>query len=563
MTRLPDRPHPDHLKKQAKALLALYRAGQPEAISRFRNALPQARGRSDEAIAALGLRLHDAQSCVAREYGFPSWTELSHFVAARSAQADDPVAAVVNFLRLAYAGDIAGGTHRAQPSAAAHFLEAHPALAGDDPCIACAVGDADVLRREAARDPAWVNRPGGPLDLPPLVAVTHSSLVRLPAYRERLTAAATYLLDAGADPNQSVTSRWALSGPLSGNSPSGGASLSALYGAAGQNHDAGLTRLLVARGANPNDGESLYHSLETPACTRLLLEAGARVSGTNALYRALDMESAEPLRLLLAHGGDANEPASGPPTSDWGAPLLWAIRRRRSLGHIAALLDAGADPSARTPEGISAFGLALEFGLPEVAELLRRAGGGEALSEEARFVAAAAAGDEATARELLAHRPDMLAALSDAQLRLLPELAAEGAGDAVRVMVRLGWPIAVTGGDWAASALNHAVFRGDAALTRFLLEHGAQWTEAHGFGDNAAGTLSWASCNAPVADGDWAGSAEALLAHGMPGATPDPDGSDLLIVGGVRRRFSDDVADVLLAASAPASGRVARRSDGG
>jgi len=559
MTRLPDRPHPDHLKKQAKELLALYRAGAPEAISRFRDALPQAHGRSDEAIAALGLRLHDAQSCVAREYGFPSWTELRHFVAARSAQADDPAAAVVNFLRLVYAGDIAGGMHRAQPSAAARFLDAHPALGGGDPCIACAVGDADVLRREAARDPAWVNRPGGPLDLPPLVAVTHSSLVRLPAYRERLTAAAKSLLDAGADPNQSVPSRWA----ASPGAPSGGVPLSALYGAAGQNQDTGLTRLLLARGANPNDGESLYHSLESPDCTRLLLEAGARVSGTNALYRALDMDSADPLRLLLAHGGDANEPAAGPPTSDWGAPLLWAIRRRRSPGHIAALLEAGADPSARTPHGVGAFVLALEFGLPEVAELLRQAGGGDALSEEARFVAASAAGDETTARGLLSQRPDMLGALSEAQLRLLPELAAQGAGEAVRVMVALGWPIDVTGGDWAASALNHAVFRGDAALTRFLLEHGAQWTEAHGFGDNAAGTLSWASCNAPVADGDWAGSAEALMAHGMPGAEPDPDGSGLLIVGGVRRRFADDVADVLLAASTSPGGRVAGRSDGG
>jgi hypothetical protein len=61
-----------------------------------------------------------------------------------------------------------------------------------------------------------------------------------------------------------------------------------LCGAAGKNHDPELTKILLSAGADPNDDESLYHSLESFTCTRLLLENGARIGGTDALYRALD-----------------------------------------------------------------------------------------------------------------------------------------------------------------------------------------------------------------------------------------------------------------------------------
>lgn len=38
----------------------------------------------------------------------------------------------------------------------------------------------------------------------------------------------------------------------------------------------------------------------------------------------------------------------------------------------------------------------------------------------------------------------------------------------------------VRGGDWDASALTHAVFRGDAAMAEFLLDHGVDWQLKHG-----------------------------------------------------------------------------------
>lgn len=548
MKRLPERPDLDHLKRQAKDLIALYRSGNGAAFARFRVALPVAGGKDDQTIARLRLRLHDAQSCVAREYGFASWADLRSFVEARNAHSPERATTVLNWLRLVYAGDITGGADRARPLVAARILEECPGFIGSDPHLACAVGEETLLRRAATEDAGWVDRPGGPLDLPPLVAVTHSSLLRLPAFAERLRACAKLLLEAGASSRQAVGSRWP---PASLSAPSEKYRLSALYGAAGQNHDPELTKLLLEAGADPNDNESLYHALESLDCTRLLLQAGARVTGSNALYRVLDLDSVEALRLLLSHGADPNEPANSRPTADWGTPLLWAIRRRRSREHIAALLDAGADPSANTPDGASAYVLAMRFGRPEVAALLGRGGDARPVSAEEQFIAACARGDEAAALNIQSARRDLPGALAATQLRLLPELAAQGCSEPVRLMVRLGWPIATTGGDWNASALNHAVFRGDAELARFLLEHGASWTEQHGFGDNACGTLSWASCNEPVDGGDWLGCAQALVAHGMPAAQPDPQSVESVIVGGRRKWFSDEVREFLLGAGTP------------
>jgi hypothetical protein len=544
---LPDRSNLDHVKKQAKDLLRLYRNRDPEAISRFRRALPAATGRSDDEITSLKLHLHDAQSCVAREYGFASWPDLRKYVEVQSASRDDRAASVLHWLKLVYSGEVAGGVNRENPRVAVRMLLENPDLAAGSSYLACAIGDEGALRQATETDPAWVNRSGGPLHVPPLLAITHSSLLQVPEFRERLHRSATFMLSAGSDPNQRIGNRWP---PGSLSKPDDDHPLSVLYGAAGKNHDAELTKVLLDAGADPNDGESLYHSVESLACTRALLEKGARFDDTNALYRALDFDNLAVVELLLRHGADPNWPARNAPITDWGSPLLWAIRRRRSRQHVEALLKAGADPSARTPSGISAYSLALQFGLGEVAALLRSIGSAGPMSEEEQFIAACARGDEAEAQRIRLGRPELPGSLPHSRLRTLPDMAAEGGDEGVRVMVKLGWPIAVRGGDWNASALNHAVARGNAPLTRFLLEHGASWKEQHGFGDNACGTLSWASCNEAVG-GDWVGCAQALLENGMPRAKPDPDDPEWVLIDGRRKQFSDEVTEVLLGVRNP------------
>jgi ankyrin repeat protein len=526
MPRLPERPNIDHLKKQAKELLRLYEASDPTAFARFRNSLPAAEGKADDAITALGLKLHDAQSCIAREYGLPSWQNLRNFVDwANSSFSLSGKDAVPPWLHCIYGHE----NDRPRPALAARMLAEQPHLGQGELFLACAIGDEIAVRKAVRDDPNRVNRVENPwicpdckypLGMPPLVAVTHSGLLRVPGFRDRLRRCARILLDAGADPNQSWSHK------------PGGHPLSALYGAAGKNHDAELTQMLLDKGADPNDNESLYHSTEALdlTCMRMLLEGGARVEGTNAVHHILDRDELDGLKLLLARVKDFNGL-----TSTIGNPLIWAIRRHRSRAHVEALLAAGADPRVKTRHGVSAHRFALQNGLPEVAEALAQAGAGpatgEALSIEDQFAAACARADETEARRILAERPDIFQSLSESQLRQLPQLMEGRATSAVRVMVKLGWPIAVRGGDWSASALNLAVFQGNAEMTLFLLEHGASWTERHGYEDNVNGTLQWASRNNDPEAGDWAGCAKALVEHGMP---IDLQGD-----------YSDEVADFL------------------
>src|SRR5438132_6228737 len=133
--QLPPRPSLEHLKKQAKDLLRLYQARDPHALVRLRASLPAANRKDDDALIALRLRLHDAQSCVAREYGFSSWDELRTYV--QWGRTDDPAHLVHRWLIFVYGH----GDERPRPAIAARMLQEEPALTGQDPLLACAVGD--------------------------------------------------------------------------------------------------------------------------------------------------------------------------------------------------------------------------------------------------------------------------------------------------------------------------------------------------------------------------------------------------------------------------------------
>ena len=124
--------------------------------------------------------------------------------------------------------------------------------------------------------------------------------------------------------------------------------------------------------------------------------------------------------------------------------------------------------AARTPDGVSAHTLALQFGLTDIAQLLERAARRTRCPRRTPLSRPARAGMRMVQGAFQALRLDLPGTLPRAKLRLLPELAAERCRRPSR-----SWSgsdgrsisAAVTG---VPPALNLAVFRGDAVLTRLL-----------------------------------------------------------------------------------------------
>lgn len=79
-TRLPSRPNLDHLRKQAKTLLAAVAKGDAAAVKTFVDHLPAAKKLTAAQVKKAGFRLADAQSAIARQTGFASWPALARHV---------------------------------------------------------------------------------------------------------------------------------------------------------------------------------------------------------------------------------------------------------------------------------------------------------------------------------------------------------------------------------------------------------------------------------------------------------------------------------------------------
>jgi hypothetical protein len=154
--------------------------------------------------------------------------------------------------------------------------------------------------------------------------------------------------------------------------------LSTLYFAVGHADNMPLAKWLLEHGADPNDGESLYHSTELGhhEGLRLLLSHGADPKGTNALLRAMDFHDIEAVQMLMAAGAEVDE-FNGEHVGGerpWVVPRCIRPRggwRRSRMAEL--LLDAGAS-ATREFEGVTPYSMARVYGNRDLARLLEDRG---------------------------------------------------------------------------------------------------------------------------------------------------------------------------------------------
>ena len=349
------------------------------------------------------------------------------------------------------------------------ILTAHPELAGSSIHAAAVLGDDAAVRRLLAQDADSVSAKAAPHGGDALNYLCLSRYLRLDAARtDGFLRAATALLDAGADPN---TGFW-----TTGAHPE---RETALYGAAGVAHHAALTRLLLDRGADPNDVEAVYHSPESydNAAMKLLVETG-RVTPENLslmLIRKHDWHDYDGARWLLEHGADPNRERS----RGW-LPLHHALARDNGLATIALLLDHGADPSLEK-DGLTAIARAARAGRSDVLELFEQRGVAIALHGVDRLIEACARGDGAAARAIAVGEPGLVGEVLAMGGELLARFGGTGNPPGVRALLDLGVPVTapfVAGdGYWGippnSLAIHVAAWRGQSAVVRLLLERGS------------------------------------------------------------------------------------------
>src|SRR6266542_2500780 len=331
---LPPRPNLDQLKRQAKELQD-----------------------------AAQIPLYEAQTRLAREYGFASWNKLREEVEARTLEFD---AAVTEFVEAATDGRV---------TRAERILALHPKIRNATFYTALVLGDARAVDAQLTKDPSLATTAGGPRGWLPIHYICYTAVGS-----DGLADIARRLIALGVDPNTKFSwlhhnvrrpilwgaSRIAQSLPLvttlldAGTDPNAGFSENGetpLHVVA-RAWDVPMAEAMVARGADiarrRADGRTPYAVAELngnrAVAESLLVEnPGLRDEITDdhyiAFHQAAERGDVRAVEAMLASGFDPNRPDSG-----IGKPVLHTAAMEGWPDAVRVLLAHGASVNVRDRE---------------------------------------------------------------------------------------------------------------------------------------------------------------------------------------------------------------------
>jgi ankyrin repeat protein len=428
---LPEYPSLEQYKKQAKDLLHSHSKAAPHALDRIARSHPQLHDQPPDVIRTAPFRLADAQLVIAREHGFESWPKFAKRVETlrltrEVASLADPAAAFIEAACVPRHAHNSGTLEEAET-----ILARYPHVAASSIHTAAILADEAAVRTWLAGDPLNATVKGGPRGWDSLTHLCFSRYLRLDRQRsDAFVSTARALLDAGASANTGWIEMIDHPNPRP-------VLEAAIYGAAGIAQHAGLTRLLLERGADPNDEESPYHVIETRdnSVLKILLESGKLNlrSLSTLLLRKCDWHDLEGLELVLEHRPDPNW------ITVWGnGALHQAIRRDNSLQMIELLLDHGAAPSLPNRDGLTALAIAARRGRAGALDLFERRGTPIALTGADALIAACARDQKEAIRSLTAAGPQLKSEVVEQGGTLLAQFAGVGNLAGVRNLLALG-----------------------------------------------------------------------------------------------------------------------------
>jgi len=400
------------------------------------------------------------------------------------------------------------------------LYEHRDALPADDIFIAAALGNVAAVESLLAADPSLARCTGGPKQTQAITYAAHGRFYLLDySYAERQQRIVKLLLAHGADPNSSVPQ------------DEGDRRLSALYGCCRQTGNAPVAKLLLDAGANPDDGESLYHAseLRDTTCLELILAAGIPAEHREwCIVRALDAENPAAVAAYLKYG-----------TKPDHFHLHWALFRQRSLQVIQLLVAHGADINGLCKqhwllgriEGLTPLQVAERNGAKSIAEYLLARGATDNRTPVDYLIGACWREDEQAVRALI-------------PVPLLPRdhgnvatAARSGRLKVVELMLDAGFDIEARSDDLDATPLGYAATTGDAPMVELLLARGARQGISNKYGGTPVSAAVYCAAHFNSGRGNYVQVVRALLEAG--GEVP-PNSLELAL-----EYHLDDIAAVL------------------